>query len=284
LARVQHRTTSAPARRLALAALAALGCATSAGPHGTTVLAKVPERIVILPLNVTTPMPGALEKDSPAVWSALELYLRAHGASLKTVSFPTARTLWLASIRDARNDPKIKKPGFDDAARLLVAKLRPETEFDALIIPSLYVQRASVAGGKVAWDGSQHALEMETAHGLVEVPEDAPIEGAVPAASLHAVVFNAEGSKIHEGRAGIALLVRGHLVPSAPNDPPNVTLVARRDPFDDRDLLMTGTARAFVPFIPLLSDGELGALGKRVMAPPPAAEPPAPESESPPPR
>jgi hypothetical protein len=280
LARAQHPTPSALTRWLALA-LAGLGCASASGPHGTTVLAKVPERIVILPLNVTTPMPGALEKDSAAVWSALELYLRAHGASLKTVSFATARALWLASIRDARNDQKLKKPGFDDAARLLVAKLRPETEFDALIIPSLYVQRASVAGGKVSWDGSQHALEMETSHGLVEVPEDAPIEGAVPAASLHAVVFNAEGSKIHEGRAGIALLVRAHLTPTAPNDPPSVALVSLRDPFEDRDLLMTGTGRAFVPFIPLLSEADLGALAKRVVAPAPVSEPTAPEPEAP---
>ena len=65
-------------------------------------LAKVPERIVVLPLNVTTPMPAELKSASAAVWSALEVYLRAHGAELKTVAYPTARGLWLASIRDAR--------------------------------------------------------------------------------------------------------------------------------------------------------------------------------------
>ncbi len=84
-----------------LAAALWTACA-SEPPHATTVLAKVPERIVILPLNVPVAMPAELEPSSPAVWSALESYLRAQGSSLKTVSFPSARGLWLTSIRDAQ--------------------------------------------------------------------------------------------------------------------------------------------------------------------------------------
>jgi hypothetical protein len=251
-------------------ALCALGCANEA-PHSTTVLAKVPERIVILPLNVTSPMPGALEQASPAAWSALEVYLRAHGASLKTLAAPVARNLWLASVKETRADPKRKNPGFDDAARVLVAKLRNETEFDALIVPTLYVQRAALSGGRARWDGAEHALELETREGAVALPDGAPVEGAIPAASLHAVVFAADGAKLHEGRSGIAVLSRARSAPSAPNDPPAFTLVPRRDPLGDREFLIEGTARALAPFIPVLPPRDLHALAAKI----PASDAPA---------
>lgn len=271
--RALHRT--ARGLRLWLAsAVAALGCA-NAATHETTVLAKVPERIVILPLNVATPMPAELKSASPAVWSALEVYLRAHGAALKTVSYPTARALWLASIRDARTDPKQKEPGFDDAARLLVGKLKPYADFDAMIVPSLYLQRAILSGTTATWDGSERTLAIETRRGEGPVPSDASIEGAVPAVSLHAAVFNADGAKLHEGRAGLALLVRARISrPSAPNDAPDFSFVALGDPFEDRAFLMQETAKTLAPFIPLLPANQLAELSARIKSAPqgPAVE------------
>jgi hypothetical protein len=208
------------------------------------------------------------------VWSALEVYLRAHGAALKTVAYPTARGLWLASIRDAQADPKRKNPGFDDAASQLVAKLKEYADFDAMIIPSLYVQRAVLSGTKATWEGSEQTLAIETPRGAGPVADDAAIEGAIPAVSLHAVVFNAEGAKLHEGRAGLALLVRARVSQSSvPNEPPEFSLVPLREPFEDRPFLMQGTARALAPFVPLLPAGQLRELGTRIpSAPRPAAE------------
>lgn len=238
-------------------------------------LAKVPERIVILPLNVATlnGMPAELKSSSATVWSALEVYLRAHGAALKTVSYPTARGLWLASIRDTRADPKQKDPGFDDAARLLVGRLKESADFDALIIPSLSLQRATLTGTKATWDGSERTLEIETRRGEGPVPSDAAIEGVVPAVSLHAIVFNAEGAKLHEARAGIALLARARVSRSGTaNDAPTFSFVALRDPFEDRALLIQATAQALAPFVPTLPGGQLSELGARIQSAPPAAE------------
>jgi hypothetical protein len=239
------------------------------------VLAKVPERIVILPLNVATlnGMPAELKNTSPAVWSALEVYLRAHGAALKTVAYPTARALWLASIRDARADPKKKDPGFDDAARLLIGRLKESAEFDALIVPSLSIQRAVLSGTTATWDGSEQALAFETRRGELPVPSDAAIEGAVPAVSLHAVVFNAEGAKLHDGRAGLALLVRARISPPrAPGEAPGFSFVPLRDPFEDRALLIQGTAKALAPFVPVLPAAQLVELAAHIQSAPPAAE------------
>jgi hypothetical protein len=265
--RVLHRP--GPRRWLA-GALAALGC-TNASPQKTTVLAQVPERVVLLPLNIATPMPAELKNASAEVWSALEVYLRAHGATLKTVAYPTARALWLASVRDAKADPKLKDPGFDDAARLLVAKLKESAEFDALIIPWLFMQRATLSGTTATWDGSERTVEFETRRGDV-VPSDAPIEGAVPAVSLRAAVYNGAGAKLHEGHAGVALLVRVRVTPaSVPNDPPNYSFVALRDPFDDRKFLLQQTARALSPFVPLLPTAQLAELSTQIKSAPPAS-------------
>jgi hypothetical protein len=259
-----------------VAALVALSCASEPPPRATTVLAKVPDRIVILPLNVTAPLPAELKSESPAVRSALELYLGAHGATLKTIAYPSARALWLASIRDARADPAHKDAGFEDAARVFVAKLKESADFDALVVPTLYVQRAILSGTTASWDGSEQSVEYEGRREDAELPSDMPIEGAAPAASLNVVVFDFAGAKLHEGRAGLALLVRVKLThSSAPNEPPNFSFVARRDPFD-RAQLMHGTAKALAPFIAPLSARELDELGARIKS-----EPPAPASTHP---
>jgi hypothetical protein len=277
LARSPHRTARRRRRLLALAALA-FGCA-KAPPHETTVLAKVPERIVILPMNVTAPLPAELKGESGATWSALEVYLRAHGAGLKTLAYPSARGLWLASIRDARADPKKKDAGFDDAARLFVAKLKQHTDFDALVIPSLYVQRATLSGTNARWDGAEQTLQMAE-RADVQIPADAAIEGVVPAASLHAVVFDGAGAKLHEGRAGIALLVRGRLARTgAPNEAPSFSFIALKEPFD-RVRLVGAAANALAPWVPLLPAATLDQLAARVVNEPAPAtgesEPPAP--------
>jgi hypothetical protein len=233
------------------------------------VLARVPERVVILPFNVVTRMPAELKGPSATAWSALEVYLRAHGASLKTVSWSTAYGLWAASIRDARADPKKKDPGFDDAARVFVGKLKGSAEFDAVIFPWLTVQRATLSGTNATWDGSEQTLVFETRHGDV-VPRDAPIEGAVPAVSLHAAVYDADGAKLHEGLAGVGLLVHGRVTPpSAPNDPPTYSFVALSDPFEDRAFLLRQTARALSPFVPLMPTARLAELSTRIQTAPP---------------
>jgi hypothetical protein len=266
LRRAPHRSARELLVSLA-SALAALACANEAAQK-TTVLAKVPERVVILPLNVTTPLPAELKDASGQVWSALEVYLRAHGASLKTVSYSTARGLWLNSIRDARADPKLKDPGFDDAARLLTGKLKQYAEFDALIFPSLYVQRATLAGTKATWDGSERTILIETPRGEAPIPGDAAIEGAVPGVSLHTLVFNADGAKLHEGRAGLALLVAARVSPSAPNEAPTFSFVPLRDPFTDRTFLMQQTARSLAPFVPTMPTARLADLARQIHSAP----------------
>lgn len=235
-------------------------------------LAKVPEQVVILPMNVTAALPAELKDESAAVWSALEVYLRAHGAGLKTLAYPSARGLWLASIRDARADPKLKDPGFDEAARLFVGKLGQHSEFDALVVPSLYVQRALLEGTTARWEGVEQSIEMID-RADVEIPSDAAIEGVVPAASLHVAVFDASGARLHEGRAGLALLVRARLARTGTvNEAPSFAFVARDEPFE-RNRLVRGVAKALAPWVPALPAAKLDELAARVTGGPPKPAP-----------
>lgn len=230
-----------------------VGCAGAPDSETTVLAGGSADTVVILPLNVIAPMPAEFTPHGPAVWHALEVYLEAHGARLKTVPFEAARALWIESIRDARARQQLKQPGYDDAARLLVEKLAQYAEFDAVIIPSLAVQRAMVSGTKATWDGAERTIEIEAGHWDAQPPDDAPIQGAAPAASLHAVVLNAQGTKLQESKAGLVLLVAVRLSRSdSLSSAQRLAFVPRRDAFDNPAELWEGVARALAPFLPPL--------------------------------
>jgi hypothetical protein len=256
-------SASARAWRIALRALAlglvCSGC-TGAAPNATTVLAASPghQTLVLLPLNVATPLPAELGDSSAVVWSALRDYVRGQGATLKTLPLPVARQLWLASIRAAQT-AKGKQSGFDDAAVYFVRRLAENADFDAVIMPSLFVQRAHLEGVKAEWDGVERELEFEMARRSVSLPENLAVEGAAPAASLHAIVLDAAGAKLQEQQAGLALLVRirvGSAQGSA--EDARFSFIPIDQPFADRAQLTAGIARALAPFLPDRSSGSTG--------------------------
>jgi hypothetical protein len=251
---VQSRPLRRAAPALALATALAIACA-GERVRETTVLAKVPERIVLLPMNVINTMPAELREGGPVVWNAMEAYLRGRGAKLKTVSAPATRGLWAASLREAQamqqQDEK-KRPLDQIVAQRFVAKLRESAEFDAVIFPSLFIQRAVVSGTRATWDGVERTLEVDTGRRDEPLPEDAPIEGIAPAASLHVVVFDDAGATLHEKQAGLTLLVRARASGLGdPAAPPEFEFVPRRDPFADGAALSDGIAHALDPFLPI---------------------------------
>jgi len=124
---------------------AALGCASEPPKKKSVLLDTRKDVYVILPLNVAAAMPAELGVYRDVVWKELELYLRAHGKELKTLSRQNARSLWLESIQKARAGEKGPRAGFDDAALLLARELRGHVEFDAMLVPSLFVREATVS-------------------------------------------------------------------------------------------------------------------------------------------
>jgi hypothetical protein len=231
-----------------------IGCA-SVPRNERTVLAGGPDpTLLILPFNVAAVMPSELDPASPIVWKELKLYLRAHGKRLKTVSFRDARRFWLSSIRQVRAGEKGARAGYDDAARVLVLELAKHAEFDTLIAPSLFIRNAPITERIAAWDGVERPVEVEENDpGAGSIPADAPLSGLAPAASLHAVVLDANGDKLQEAQGGLELLVRVRVLGGdAPGSQPTFEFAARSDLFANREHVREGIAEALAPFLPPL--------------------------------
>lgn len=239
----------AAAFALVLALGCLLGCA-KAPKRGRSVLLGAENRVLlILPLNVATVMPRELEYVSPILWEELETYLRADDRKLKTISAQSAHSLWLKSIKQVRAGPQGARAGFDDAARVLAIELRKQTEFDAMVAPSLYVREAPIANRSASWDGVEREIDFEArgieARGFVSIP----LEGAAPAASLHVAVFDANGDKILDAKGGLELLARVRVTKDDASGQPTFVFEPRSDLFQNREHVREGIGLAFAPLL-----------------------------------
>jgi hypothetical protein len=246
-------TTRLSERRLAIAATVALAVACASAPRNeASIQAGSAARILlVLPLNVAIPISDGLGDQSLAVWQELESYLQSQGKQLKTVSYRDARRLWLASIARARRAAEGGKADYATASRFFVRELRRHAEFDAVIAPSIFVQQANFTGTRASWDGVTRTIEIRRDNRDILRPALSGSRTA-RAASLHVVVFDAEGKKLQEGQGGLELLVRaradegfGQIV-----DNHFWLFEERPDYFDDNDHLREGIAHALAPFLP----------------------------------
>jgi len=192
---------------LAVTATIAFLLACASKPKGRTILAGgTSVNLLVLPLNVTRPLPQELERLSSLVWVELEVYLGTGGKRLKTVAISDARTLWLDSVQKTRSGGT--RADFDDAVRALVLDLTQYAEFDTVIMPSLFVREAPIAGDKVTWDGVERSLEFRRGGREVESSEvDTSFVGVAPVASLRIVVLNVGGEQIQDATGGLEPLV-----------------------------------------------------------------------------
>jgi len=246
---------SIPALRCLTAALTLgflLGCASEPRRERSVLLGAENRVYLILPLNLAAVMPPELEPFSAILWKELELYLRAQGKQLKTVSREVARGLWIRSIKQVRAGEKGARAGYDDASRALALELRNHAEFDAMVAPSLFVREAPISNRSARWDGVERELEY-AARGLEARSLTAtPLEGTAPAASLHVSVFDAKGEKLHEGKGGLELLVLVRVEGTDPSGQPIFKFEPRPELFENHEHLREGIAAAFAPLLPPL--------------------------------
>jgi len=188
-----------------IAFMTLLACASK--PKGRTILAGgVSVNLLILPLNVTRPLPQELEGLSSVVWRELEDYLGTGGKRLKTVNPADARDLWRSSVYKARSAGT--RADFGDSVREFVLELTRHAEFDTVILPSLFVREAPISGDKVIWDGVERFLEFRRGSRVVESSSvDTSFEGAAPVSSLRILVLDIKGEKIQDSTGGLEPLV-----------------------------------------------------------------------------
>jgi len=163
---------------------------------------------MLVPLNLPLPMPEEFALPSPVVWRELTILLAERAEVVETLPPERSRDLWLASIRAAREQAG-ERAGFDDAAGNLARSLATSSTFDRLLIPSLMLRPAPVAGRIAKWDGVTRDVEFN-ALGMAARSHvrSTPFEGQIPAASLHVGVFDRSGAKLCEGLMGLELLAR----------------------------------------------------------------------------
>lgn len=239
---------------LTLAVVGLLGCATDTTGERALPTETHEEIFLILPLNVSSEMPPELEVLHPAVWDELELYLRAQNKVLKTLSRSAARRLLVESIGEVRASEEAAergtRAGSDDVPRILARKLRSHVEFNALIVPSLFVREAPISSRTARWDGVEREVEVEVRGIDARALAATPFEANAPAASLHIAVFDAQGEMLHAGLGGLEILVGVRIVGSNLSGTPMFQFARRADPLENRDHIREAVIAAFAPFLP----------------------------------
>ena len=116
------------------------------------------------------------------------------------------------------------------------------------------MREAPIEGRSARWDGVERELEFELrGEGAQRLVEETPFEGVAPAASLHVVVFDAKGERVHEAIGGLELLVRVRVQAGAAlGEAPSIAFVKRRELEPAPDHLRAGIGEAFAPYLPRL--------------------------------
>jgi hypothetical protein len=213
------------------------------------------QSVMLLPLNVVLPLNSEIKEPSDLVWGKLRDYLGDHGKRVETVSLPDAHRLWIQSIEaiDAKQIPADAR--FDAAMQALVVNLREAVEFDALIIPSVFVQQSKINRWATSWDGVKRKLEI--ADMWNGVPRAArSLRGATPCASLHVVVLNNLGEKLFETQAGLETIRRLKIRNAATNanagGKQSLSWETRPDLFKNKAHVLEGITKALASFLPPL--------------------------------
>jgi hypothetical protein len=241
----------------ALAVVALLACETRPHNPAAALAGASAQSIMLLPLNVAMTLPPELEGPSDLVWKGLERYLEDHGKRIQTVRFGDARRLWLDDIRQFRAAGRAADASFDDIAQMLVLELGRHAEFDAVIVPSLFIQQARLHGKTAFWDGVERRVEIDgDVRQIGSIYASTSLVGDTPGASLHVVILDASGGKLHEAQAGLELIDR-MAVTGKDGDPMGkrgVVWGRRPNLFDDEANVREGVAKALDPFLPPFPD------------------------------
>lgn len=210
---MRHSTSSGLGRlRLPLLSLVPLlaACASGPppGPSPVELAGRNAEVIIISPFNVVSSLPPELEGSTKLVSKEMVAYLEDHGKTAKRMAFRAGRDLWKASMQEVSSSGQDRN--FENAARVYARKIGEHLEFDALIVPSLFVQNAKVFGGVAKWDGAEQPVEIEgSLSGGNMMFQGQSGSYYLKAASLFVHVINREGEAIHTDRRGIEMIQHG---------------------------------------------------------------------------
>lgn len=210
-----------------------------AGLHATTV--------AVAPFNIALPLPAELESSTQLVSSALIELLERHGKDPRLVEIAIGKRLWIESALEISNSDRPQN--FESAVAVFARKLRRTIDFDAIIIPSLYIQNAAANLEVARWDGASQAIEyIGRSRNEIEMPPPTTI----PAASLLLYVLDAEGHTIHAKRTGLELIQHMEIrIEKRPGYDKRIWTLKNDDPaIEDEIRVRAAVAHALHPFLP----------------------------------
>lgn len=232
------------------------GCASGPppGPSPEQIAGMNAKTILVTPFNIVSPLPPDLEGATRLVGSTLVEHLEAHGKTVRVIGVRAGRDLWKASMREVRDSGQPRK--FENAAKVYARKLGEIVEFDALIVPSLFVQNAKMRARTVRWDGAEQTIQI---HGRGGTNPGNSYQGNlgtlnVRAASIFVHVLDRDGNSIQTKRAGLELIQ--HLEfkverkgGQSGTDQIFQGLVNDNPPIENREMVGAGVAASLSPFL-----------------------------------
>ena len=228
-----------------------VGCATDPPPPPSPaeLAGRAASTLLVLPFNIALPLPTRLESSAPLVWRMLLEHVEHVGKSVETLDARSAQTLWLESIHDVRNSGGERS--FESAARVFAQRLAERFEFDALVMPSLYVQNARIGPESARWDRARQEIEYV---GRSRWEIEGPQESTIQAASILVVVLDREGNEIHSRRTGLELIqhMEIHTEERQGHDKRTWMLAADDPAIEDEVRVRAAIAHALHPFLPKL--------------------------------
>ena len=208
-------------------------------------------------MNLAIALPTELEDGVEPVQEAVVAYVQQRGRRVDRLSLPEARDLWQHAIEAAKAAGPLR---FETAATVFVKEAAAHHEFQALLLPSLVVQRALMRHRSVAWDGVQRRIRVvnrprepggRNQNALVEGMAAGSLNANVSTASLHLLAFSRDGQLVFQGRGGIDILEEVDLKDTEKTL--RFEINPRSDVFDDRGILLEAVGIAFTPYLPPVS-------------------------------
>jgi hypothetical protein len=169
-------------------------------PTSAAIVGMDAKTLLMAPFNIVTPLAPELAGSMRTVSTALAQNLESHGKTVRMIGYRSGQELWKQSIVEVRASGRAKN--FENAARVYARKIGEQAEFDAIVIPALFVQNARKKQSRVIrWDDAQQTLEYRGDSPAVSVASI-----YIKAASVSVYVLDRAGEVIHSKQMGIELM------------------------------------------------------------------------------